>query len=382
MQRNWIGKSVGAEFDFPLSIEGLLSKEKITVFTSRPDTIFGVAYIAVSSDHKLIDEKYLPKETREEVLNFSKKLNQASEINSNTIKIGLNTGLYAYHPLNSDLKIPIYIANYVLSDYGSGAVMGVPAHDQRDFDFAHSNGIINFEPVIESKTEKDKNELNLFLDKGLLIKSRANGEFGGLTSEMATEKILHKAEKMGTGRPKIQYRLKDWLVSRQRYWGTPIPFINCGNCGQVPVPESDLPVLLPTDIEFSKRGGNPLENHKEWKHTKCPKCGSKATRETDTMDTFVDSSWGWFMGVIDMYGADVTRLYILYKASPQDVLEYDTTSIIGMHRWVLKLSRMVELVSSRFRRVSEAEDLRKRDSWTKEEKKTYLITQKAIKKVH
>ncbi|PVV00913.1 hypothetical protein BB560_004689 [Smittium megazygosporum] len=268
------------------------SEFKIPVFTSRPDTIFGVSYIAISKNHQLASERNFSKEKAEEIKEFIKKIDSFKGINETNSKLGIDTGLFAKHPLDPNRKIPIFIANYVLSDYGSGAVMGVPAHDQRDYDFAISNSLNNFASVIESGSG-EKVEIP-FCDKGILIKNSQNGIFGGLSSEEASERILEKCIQSGSGLKKTQYKLRDWLVSRQRYWGTPIPFIHCADCGPVPVPDSDLPVKLPLDIQLSQRGGNVLDTLDDWKKVECPSCGKQAKRETDTMDTFVDSSWYYF----------------------------------------------------------------------------------------
>ncbi|PVU94431.1 hypothetical protein BB561_002551, partial [Smittium simulii] len=493
MQRNWIGKSVGVEFDF--SVKTLDKNLTLSVFTSRPDTIFGVSYIAISTEHYLVDKKYLPSDKAESIIDFSKSLSKNSDKNINS-KIGIETGLFASHPLDPKKKIPVFIANYVLADYGSGAVMGVPAHDSRDFDFANANGITDF--------ISDSGKSELFCEKGVLKKIPANDIFGGLSSDDAAKRILEICKISGLGRVKTQYKLKDWLVSRQRYWGTPIPFVYCSSCGPTPVAESDLPVKLPVDVSLSKRGGSILNSLEKWKNTKCPSCGNHAVRETDTMDTFVDSSWYYFRfldnlnnklpfdpvkinslmpvdiyiggiehsilhllysrfitkalqtsstlkynssvlnevkkdldnplsientvepfkrlltqgmvhgitfkdpeterylkpneleytneseipwiksskkkplisyekmskskfngvdprSVIAEYGADVARLYILFKAPPQDVLEYDTKSIVGMQRWVAKLFRIVSMVEIKFKPIKDYKILSDRD---------------------
>ncbi|KAF7720817.1 hypothetical protein EC973_005995 [Apophysomyces ossiformis] len=299
MQRHWIGKSTGAEFDFPIKTEGA-ALEPLKVFTSRPDTLFGVQYLVVAPEHPLIKKELLPSEHVENVLNFVNELNKVQNMDeAEQSKKGVFTGLYSQHPLTGE-DIPIYVAPYVLSDYGTGAVMGVPGHDKRDWEFCHTNNVTNnirfvVEPSIKEVDQKlHHNEP--FTAQGVL--TALSGPYHGMKSKQAGKAILAEAKKLGFGRPATQYRLKDWLLSRQRYWGAPIPIIHCPSCKVVPVPEDQLPVHLPLDVEFTGKGGSPLARAQDWVNCKCPKCNGPAKRETDTMDTFVDSSW-YFMRYTD-----------------------------------------------------------------------------------
>jgi len=277
MQRNWIGKSYGTEIIF--DIEG----EKWPIFTTRPDTIFGVAFMVISAQHPRLME-LVTKKQRKDVGKFLKKIKSVSEKELEEVgKEGVFTGSYASNPINGE-KIPVYAGNFVVADYGSGMVMAVPAHDQRDFEFAKKYKL-PIRIVIQPR-EKKVSSGEAYDGPGTLINS---GSFNGLFTEEAKEHIAKALEFKKQGRKTVNYKFRDWLVSRQRYWGTPIPIIYCSSCGIVPVPEKDLPVLLPEKVRFGK--GNPLEENKKFVNVKCPKCREKARRETDTMDTFFDSSW-------------------------------------------------------------------------------------------
>ena len=274
MQRNWIGKSHGAEIDFEIN------EEKWPIFTTRPDTIFGVTFMVISAQHPRLME-LVTKEQKKDIEKFLKRINSVSEKEmENLEKEGVFTGAYAINPMTNE-KVPIYAGNFVVADYGSGMVMAVPAHDQRDFDFAKKYGI-KIKQVIEGKLTKNE----AYTGEGKLINS---GPFNGLINREAKEHIVIALKEKKLGKKTIQYKLKDWLVSRQRYWGTPIPIIYCDKCGVVPVLEKNLPVKLPENVKFGK--GNPLKTNEKFVNVKCPKCGGKARRETDTMDTFVNSSW-------------------------------------------------------------------------------------------
>jgi leucyl-tRNA synthetase len=285
MQKNWIGKSHGVDIDF--EIEG----EKWPVFTTRPDTIYGVTFMVISAQHSRLKE-IVTEEQKKEVEKFLKKIKTVSQKSIKEIeeleKEGVFTGSYAVNPINGE-KVPVYAGNFVIADYGSGMVMAVPAHDQRDFEFAEKYNI-PIKVVIEPKDYKiyeRKGQLpKAYTGEGFLVNS---GEFNGLESRKASEKITKHFEKKKQGRKAIQYKLRDWLISRQRYWGTPIPAVYCEKCGITPVSEKDLPIKLPMDIKFGK--GNPLATNKKFLEAKCVKCKGKAKRETDTMDTFVNSSW-------------------------------------------------------------------------------------------
>ena len=284
MQKNWIGKSIGCEINF--KIEG--ENKNINVFTTRPDTIFGASFLAVSVDHPIC-AKFLKDEKYNNFKSECLKVGTTEEALANAEKIGYDTNLFVSHPFIKGKKIPIYVANFILMDYGTGAIFGCPAHDQRDLDFAKKYNLQITEVVSDNPTKpKNFNVLSeAFVDNGTLI----NSDFlNGLTVEQAKAKIIKEIEKLKIGKKKITFRLKDWGISRQRYWGCPIPMIHLKNGSIVPVDKSELPIKLPEDIDLNK-GGNPLENHKSWKYTIHKKTGNPAVRETDTLDTFVDSSW-------------------------------------------------------------------------------------------
>lgn len=278
MQKNWIGKSEGLEADF--KVYGM--DEKIRIFTTRADTLFGATFVCLAPTHPLSEELAADKEALKKVKEHYDKEDE---------KIGLFTGHYAVNPAN-DEKIPIYIANFVLMEYGTGAIMSVPAHDQRDFEFAKKYDL-PIKVVIEPSADSPIHQIEqAFEDDGILVDS---GSFTGLESADARAKIAEFVEGKGLGKKVINYKLRDWGISRQRYWGTPIPIIYCEKCGVVPVPEDELPVILPEDVKFTGTGGSPLADSEKFVNTNCPKCKGKARRETDTMDTFVDSSW-YFIG--------------------------------------------------------------------------------------
>jgi leucyl-tRNA synthetase len=287
MQKNWIGRSIGAEVDF--EIVGFDKKMKI--FTTRPDTLYGVTYMVLAPEHPFVKELISGTDKEAEIKVFNDKLHQMSDIErtSTTLeKEGVFTGRYCVNPLN-DKQVPIFIANYVLMDYGTGAIMAVPAHDQRDFDFAVKYGL-EIIPVIDT-TDPNIDIMNLneaFIAEGNMINS---GKFNGMNNKIAIDKFIEELEQKKIGKKSINYRLRDWLISRQRYWGTPIPMIYCEKCGWVPEKEENLPVMLPTDVEFTGKGESPLTTSKTFSKTTCPKCGGIAHRELDTMDTFLDSSW-------------------------------------------------------------------------------------------
>ncbi|MBD2522630.1 leucine--tRNA ligase [Nostoc sp. FACHB-133] len=302
MQANWIGKSTGAYLEFP--IIGI--DEKIAVYTTRPDTVYGVSYLVLAPEHPLTS-RVTTKEQQAAVEVFIKEVSNQSELertSEDKPKRGIPTGGVAINPFTGE-EVPIWIADYVLYEYGTGAVMGVPAHDVRDFKFAKNYDLpINF--VIASPDDVAGFDLTptseidgitqlvevdykqAYTEPGILINS---GAFTGIASTDAKPAIIEYAEKQGFGKVRVQYRLRDWLISRQRYWGAPIPVIHCPNCGIVPVPDKDLPVQLPEEVEFTGRGGSPLTQLESWVNVACPTCGTPAKRETDTMDTFIDSSW-------------------------------------------------------------------------------------------
>ncbi|MEK6680182.1 MAG: leucine--tRNA ligase [Nitrospirota bacterium] len=287
MQRNWIGKSTGAEIDFPIAG----TKEKITVFTTRQDTIFGATFMSIAAEHPMVKVLVKGRNTEKDVMKFIEKVMQEDKIErtgEGTEKEGIFTGAYAINPFTKK-EIPIWIGNFVLMEYGTGAVMAVPCHDTRDFAFAKKYNI-SMQLVIQNpeRTLSVDAMKDAYVDDGFLANS---GEFNNLSSSDAKERIVDYLEKNGIGKRRVNYRLRDWGISRQRYWGTPIPMVYCNQCGIVPVPEKDLPVKLPKDVAFTGKGGSPLLDAKGFVNVKCPKCKGDARRETDTMDTFVDSSW-------------------------------------------------------------------------------------------
>ena len=287
MQENWIGRSRGMRFRFRIADPGM-SMESFEVFTTRPDTIFGASFAAISPDHPIARERAETDPAAAAFIAECKKGGTTAAELETQEKKGFDTGLEVVHPLDPDWKLPLYIANFVLMDYGTGAIFGVPGHDQRDFEFATKYGLPIRRVVAPSAEEADKPvEGEAEGGDGILVNSRF---LDGLGVDEAKSAIITRAESEGWGQGTTVWRLRDWGVSRQRYWGTPIPIIHCERCGAVPVPKDQLPVVLPDDVSFEVPG-NPLERHPGWKHVACPGCGGEARRETDTLDTFVDSSW-------------------------------------------------------------------------------------------
>ncbi len=421
MQRNWIGKSEGAEVNFRIKETG----EVIPVFTTRPDTLYGVTFFALSPEHPLA-EKLTPPEKKhhlERLIHQQNQFTEESRVGAITEKEGYFTGFYAVNPLNN-LEVPIWVANYVLVEYGTGAIMAVPAHDQRDYEFAIKYNL----PIVEViKPERGPGvfELNeAYTGEGIMVNS---GPFNGLKSKEGIRKIISYLEEKGIGHYAINYKLRDWLISRQRYWGNPIPIVYCEKCGIVPVPENQLPVYLPDKVDFRAGSGSPLANVPDFVNTHCPVCNCKAKRETDTMDTFTCSSWYFFrytspkesekifdqkkatywmpvdqyiggiehailhllyarfftkvfrdLGltkidepftnlltqgmvikdgakmskskgnvvdpayIIEQYGADTTRLFILFASPPEKDLEWSDQGVEGVHRFLKRVWRLIE----------------------------------------
>ncbi len=310
MQANWIGRSIGAEIDFQVETYPGLS---VTVFTTRPDTLFGVSYLVLAPDHALVDQLTTSDE-RISVTAFRDlmaELSQDERTSDDQPKRGVPTGAFAINPANGE-SIPIWIADYVLADYGTGAVMGVPAHDVRDFAFARQHELPVQRVIEVPGTNEHLNDGEAWTGPGTLIHSAG---FSGLTNEEAKTAITNHGAENGWARAKRQYRLRDWLISRQRYWGCPIPIIHCDDCGAVPVPRDQLPVELPTGIDLNGAGGSPLARAEDWVSVSCPKCGKPARRETDTMDTFMCSSW-YYLRFADPHNQD---------------LPFDATSV---NRWL------------------------------------------------
>lgn len=455
MQKNWIGKSVGAEVDFDI----VGHDEKMKIFTTRPDTLYGVTFMVLAPEHPLVKELITP-EHQAEVDVFMDKLQYLSDIdrNSTTLeKEGCFTGSYAVNPLTGK-NVPIYIANYILMDYGTGAIMAVPAHDQRDFDFAVKYGI-DIIPVIDPENpDIDINDLKeAFVAEGTMINS---GDFNGLNNKEAMPKIIDYIESKGIGKKTVNFRLRDWLISRQRYWGAPIPMIYCEDCGWVPEKEENLPVLLPTDVEFTGKGESPLATSESFAHAVCPHCGKPAKREMDTMDTFVDSSWyflrytdakndkeafnkekaDYWMNVdqyiggvehailhllyarfytkvlhdlgltdadepfknlltqgmvlmdgskmskskgnivspteiIEKYGSDTARLFILFAAPPDRDLEWSETGVEGSYKFLNRVWRLVLEI------IENADETQKAEVSTADDRQLYYELNKTVKRV-
>ncbi|EQF23721.1 leucine--tRNA ligase [Clostridioides difficile CD160] len=426
MQKNWIGKSTGADLVF--DIDG--TDKSMTVFTTRPDTTYGVTYMVLAPEHELVKELVDGTEYEAEVEAFVQKMHTMTEIErtaADVEKEGMFIGRYVINPLNGK-KVPLWIANYVLVEYGTGAIMAVPAHDERDREFAEKYNL----DIIDVITEDNK-----------MINSE---EFNGLDASEGFEGIIDKLEKEGRGKRTINYRLRDWLVSRQRYWGCPIPVVYCDECGIVPVKKEDLPVLLPTDVEFTGKGESPLTTSKQFMSTTCPHCGKPARREVDTMDTFVDSSWyflryvdsnnenepfskelvnrwhpvdqyiggvehaimhllyaRWFvkafksmgmvdfdepfknlltqgmvlmdgskmskskgntvspMDIIDEYGADTARLFVLFAAPPERDLDWSEQGVDGCFRFLNRVYRLVDELADVVKKDVEFGELNSQD---------------------
>nr|UWI49114.1 leucine--tRNA ligase [Clostridioides difficile] len=426
MQRNWIGKSTGADLVF--DIDG--TDKSMTVFTTRPDTTYGVTYMVLAPEHELVKELVAGTEYEADVEAFVQKMHTMTEIErtaADVEKEGMFIGRYVINPLNGK-KVPLWIANYVLVEYGTGAIMAVPAHDERDRDFAEKYNL----DIIDVITEDNK-----------MINSE---EFDGLDASEGFEGIINKLEKEGRGKRTINYRLRDWLVSRQRYWGCPIPVVYCDECGIVPVKKEDLPVLLPTDVEFTGKGESPLTTSKQFMSATCPHCGKPARREVDTMDTFVDSSWyflryvdnknedepfskdlvnrwhpvdqyiggvehaimhllyaRWFvkafksmgmvdfdepfknlltqgmvlmdgskmskskgntvspMDIIDEYGADTARLFVLFAAPPERDLDWSEQGVDGCFRFLNRVYRLVDELADVFKKDVDFGELSSQD---------------------
>ncbi|MHB0997697.1 MAG: leucine--tRNA ligase [Armatimonadota bacterium] len=304
MQRNWIGRSTGVIIDFKVAETG----DDVPVFTTRQDTIYGVTYMVLAPEHPLVKKLVAGTEYEGPVNDFISQVRSLSDIERLSTaleKVGMFIGSQAVNPINGT-KVPIWITNYVLLEYGTGAVMGVPAHDQRDFEFAKKYNLpIKVVIAPQGETVEDVEAMvGAYTEPGVQVNS---AQFDGMTTDEAKPAIVDYMEEQGIGRRKINYRLRDWLISRQRYWGTPIPIIYCDKCGMVPVPEDQLPVVLPTDVKFTGKGESPLTTSTEFMTAPCPKCGEPARRETDTMATWIDSSW-----------------YFLRYASPkEDKLPFD-----------------------------------------------------------
>jgi leucyl-tRNA synthetase len=285
MQENWIGRSEGARVFFPLDGRN----ERLEIFTTRPDTLYGASFCAISPNHPLAQELAAASPALAEFIAECNRMGTSEAVLETAEKKGFNTGVQVLHPLTKDWRLPLYVANFVLMEYGSGAIFGCPAHDQRDLDFARKYQL-PVKPVVLPPGEDAQRfaiGAEAYVGDGTLI----NSDFlDGLDVPAAKRKVIERLEALGAGQGTVAYRLRDWGVSRQRYWGCPIPVIHCGKCGIVAVPERDLPVTLPEDVSF-ERPGNPLDHHPTWKYTTCPQCGGPAERETDTFDTFFESSW-------------------------------------------------------------------------------------------
>jgi leucyl-tRNA synthetase len=327
MQRNWIGKSTGAEVVF--DVAG--SEEKIKVFTTRPDTLYGVTYVVLAPEHPLVDAIATP-EQKAAIAAYRDSIKSLTEIERTSTtkeKTGVPIGAYAINPVNGE-KVPVWISDYALITYGTGCVMAVPAHDERDFAFAKKFDLPIRKVIVQEGTAPESELTEAFTETGTMINSAS---YDGMNSVDFKAKIIEVLDAKNKGKKRINYRLRDWLISRQRYWGTPIPIVHCPNCGEVPIPIEQLPVELPYDVEFRPSGESPLASNEKFINTPCPKCGAPAKRDPDTMDTFVDSSWYYFRYLdphikdamfnvdlgnawvpVDMYigGAEHATMHLLY----------------------------------------------------------------------
>lgn len=463
MQKNWIGKSIGAEISFDI----VDFDKKLNVFTTRADTVFGVTYMVISPEHPFVKELIKGRPEEEAALDYIEEVSHKNDIErSSTVgeKTGVFIGRYAVNPITGK-EIPIFISDYVLMGYGTGAIMAVPAHDQRDFDFAKKFNL-DIVPVVEpNDSDIDVNNLSeSFEAEGKMINS---AEFNGLNNREAIEKIIDYITKKGIGKKTINYRLRDWLISRQRYWGTPIPMINCPKCGWVPEKEENLPILLPKDVKFTGKGESPLATSKDFAKCKCPACGGEAKRELDTMDTFLDSSWYFlrycdphndsmpfskektdfwmsvdqYIGgvehailhllysrffqkvfkdlglvsndepfkrlltqgmvnkdgkkmsksignvvspdeIINKYGADTARLFILFAAPPEKELDWSDEGVEGSYRFLNRVYRLaMETVERSSSEQNNAEKPIENEKNNSDDKELLLMMNAAIKKV-
>jgi leucyl-tRNA synthetase len=339
MQRNWIGKSVGAEVTF--SVDGY--DEEIKVFTTRPDTLFGATYMVLAPEHPLVDKLTTDKQKQqvEDYKDSIKSLTEIERTSTTKEKTGVSTGAFAINPANG-MKIPIWIADYVLLSYGTGAIMAVPGQDERDWEFAEKFNL----PIVRTVQPPDDFDGKAFLGDGPAI----NSDFlDGLYVKNAKKKMIGWLEEKGIGKGTINYRLRDWLISRQRYWGTPIPIIHCPSCGEVPIDENELPVELPYDVDFNLGGESPLARNEEYINVKCPKCGTNAKRDPDTMDTFVDSSWYYLRYLNPDISAEMFDKELADKWVPVDMYvggaEHATMHLLYA-RFVHKFLRDLRLINS------------------------------------
>lgn len=343
MQVNWIGRSYGTEVDF--SIEG--HDEKITVFTTRPDTLFGVTYVVLAPEKEIV-QKITKPEFKSDVDKYIDSIKSLSEVDrTSTVKekTGVPTGAFAINPVNGE-RVPIWIADYVLATYGTGYVMAVPGHDERDFEFAKKFDLPIRKVILQPGTNETDELKEAYTEIGVMINS---GKYNGLLSDAGIEKITEDLESQGLGKKTVNYRLRDWLISRQRYWGTPIPIIHCEKCGEVPVPEDQLPVVLPYDVDFKPDGGSPLASNAEFVKAKCPKCGADAKRDADTMDTFVDSSWYYLRYLNPNYKDGMFDTNLANAWTPVDTYVGGSEHAV-MHllyaRFIHKVLRDIGLVNS------------------------------------
>jgi len=343
MQRNWIGKSEGAEVIFKVDE----TDDEIKVFTTRPDTLFGVTYVVLAPEHPLVD-KITKDNFRKVVEDYRDSIKSLTEIErTSTVKekTGVQTGAFAINPVNGE-KVPVWIADYALITYGTGAVMAVPAHDERDFEFAKKFNLPIRKVILQDGTNETDELTSHFTEVGTMINS---GQFNGLRSDEGIQKVIEYLEQNGFGKRKINYRLRDWLISRQRYWGTPIPIIHCPKCGEVPVDEKDLPVELPYDVDFQPGGESPLARNEKFSKVKCPRCGADARRDPDTMDTFVDSSWYYLRYLNPRISDSPFDVELAKKWTPVDMYvggaEHATMHLLYA-RFVHKFLRDIGLVFS------------------------------------
>jgi leucyl-tRNA synthetase len=343
MQTNWIGKSTGTEVEF--KIDG--HEETIKVFTTRPDTLFGVTYVVLAPESELVD-KLTTEENKSKVEEYIKSVQSLSEIErTSTVKekTGVPTGAYAINPVN-DEKIPIWVADYVLASYGTGCVMAVPGHDERDFEFAKKFNLPIRKVILKAGTNEEDELTEAYTEPGMMINS---GKYTGRNSIDGKKQITEDLEREELGRAKTNYKLRDWLISRQRYWGTPIPIVYCDNCGEVPIPEDKLPVELPYDVEFKPDGGSPLAKNQEFVNTTCPKCGGPAKRDVDTMDTFVDSSWYYLRYLNPKFSDGMFDSELAKKWEPVDMYvggaEHSTMHLLYA-RFIHKFLRDIKLVNT------------------------------------